>query len=247
MISGITIMGSGAVVMAIGSYFSGFLLICASNLVSILGLLVVRRALREKDLISSHDVGGYLLSVVGTMYAVTVGLVVVDSMNQFEEARLMTEQESNCLADMILLSYQLPVQDRQKIQDLTLKYIDEVIKDEWPAMNAGRHSLKARRAAISLIGEVSGFAPKSEKDIVIYDALVDLTCRFWDSRRTRTLAAMQGVPTLEWFVLISGGIITVVFTYFFKLKHLRVQAFMTALVSTTIAINRYLVVLLGYP
>ena len=48
-------------------------------------------------------VASYLLSVVGTLYAVTLGLIVVDSLGKFAEARMTTEGESNALADLILI------------------------------------------------------------------------------------------------------------------------------------------------
>jgi hypothetical protein len=48
----------------IDSYISGFFMISAATLVAILGLLIVRRALRTNNLISSHEVGGYLLAII---------------------------------------------------------------------------------------------------------------------------------------------------------------------------------------
>ena len=54
----------------IDTYLAGFFLIGASTALSVAGLLVVRKVLHSRNLISSHDVGGYLLSVVGTIYAV---------------------------------------------------------------------------------------------------------------------------------------------------------------------------------
>ena len=42
-----------------------------------------------------------------------------------------------------------------------------------------------------------------------------------DSRRMRLLAARARVPTLIWGVLIGGGVVTVLFTYFFGLKNQR--------------------------
>src|SRR5207237_1333196 len=83
---------------------------------SVVGLLAVRRVLRTWDLLECHDVGGYLLSVVGTLYAVILGLIVVDSMGKFQQARATVEQESNSLADIILLSNQLPRRERDEIR-----------------------------------------------------------------------------------------------------------------------------------
>jgi hypothetical protein len=233
--------------MKLDSYLSGFFLIGASTLVSIIGLLVVRRLLHSKNLISSHDVGGYLLSVVGTMYAVILGLIVVDAMGKFQEARQTTERESNALADLILLSNQLPPEQRTRVQTLALAYIDRVLEDEWPILDYGRFAPSARHAAIDLINCVSGFDPKTNKEQEIYAAEVEALCEFWNCRRTRINTAAHGLPALEWFVLIVGGVITISFTYFFKLEHLQIQIIMTVMVASMIALCLYLVLMFGYP
>src|SRR5437764_685782 len=69
----------------------------------------------------------------------------------------------------------------------------------------------------------------------------------WNNRRTRTVTAAQGVPALEWVVLIIGGAVTISFTYFFKLEHLKIQMVMTAMVAMIIALSLYLVLMFGYP
>ncbi len=70
---------------------------------------------------------------------------------------------------------------------------------------------------------------------------------FWNNRRIRVVFASHGIPFLEWFVLVAGGVITVTFTYFFRLDHLRIQVAMTSLVATIIALNLYLILMFGYP
>jgi hypothetical protein len=233
--------------MKIDSYLSGILLVTFSSALSILGLLGVRRVLRSKDLISCHDVGGYLLSVVGTMYGVILGLIVVDSMAKFQQARMTTEQEANSLADLVLLSGKLPPEVRDRIEALSLAYIELVIDEEWPLLDNGRHSPRARMAAIRLIDAVCQFEPRTESEKAIYAAELEAICDFWDSRRVRTVTAMHGVPLLQWIVLLIGAMVTVTFTYFFKIEHLKVQVMMTAMVSTIISLNLYLVLMFGYP
>src|SRR3954465_7836221 len=115
--------------MMIDSYLAGCLLVALSTALSIAGLLVARRVLHTQNLISSHDVGGYLLSVVGTTYAVILGLIVVDAMADFQMARETADRESNALADVVLLSNQLPREKRSEIQALALAYIDRVLED----------------------------------------------------------------------------------------------------------------------
>jgi hypothetical protein len=233
--------------MKVDSYLSGFFLVGASTLVSVVGLLVVRKVLHSKNLISSHDVGGYLLSVVGTTYAVILGLIVVDAMAKFQEARQTTERESNALADVVLLSNQLPSRQRARIHELAQAYVERVLEDEWPILDYGQFAPSARRAAIDLIDAVAAFEPQTPKEQEIYATELEALCEFWNSRRTRTNTAAHGVPTLEWVVLLVGAVITVSFTYFFKLEHLRIQMVMTALVAMIIALCLYLVLMFGYP
>jgi hypothetical protein len=233
--------------MKLDSYLSGFFLIGASTLVAVIGLLVVRRLLHTRNLISSHDVGGYLLSVVGTMYAVILGLIVVDAMGKFQEARQTTERESNALADIILLSNQLSPAQRTKVQTLALAYIDRVLEDEWPILDSGRFAPSARHAAIDLIDGVCGLDPQTGKEQEIYAAEMEAICEFWNCRRTRINTSAHGVPMLEWVVLLVGGVITVSFTYFFKLEHLPIQMIMTAMVAMIIALCLFLVLMFGYP
>jgi hypothetical protein len=59
--------------------------------------------------------------------------------------------------------------------------------------------------------------------------------------------ATHGLPRVEWFVLIIGGIVTVAFTYFFGVENQKVQMIMTCMVSLLISLNLYLVVLFGAP
>jgi hypothetical protein len=231
----------------IDSYISGFFMISATTLLSILGLLIVRKALHTKNLISSHDVGGYLLSVVGTTYAVILGLIVVEAMAKFQDARHTTEQESNALADVVLLSNHWPGEKRAQIRTLALAYIDRVLKDEWPILDYGQFAPSARRAAVDLIDAVCSFEPQTPKETELYASAVAACCEFWNSRRTRTNTALHGVPILEWVVLLVGGVITVSFTYFFKVEHLKIQVIMTAMVAMIIGLCIFLVLMFGYP
>ncbi len=233
--------------MKIDSYLTGFLLVSVTSVLAVIGLLVVRKVIQRTNLIGTHDVGGYLFSAVGTMYAVLLGLVVVESMAKFEEARQSTERESNALADIVLLANQYPKERREKIQKLALVYADRVAHDEWPLLDDGRYAPSARYAAIDLIALVCDYEPKTASEQTIYEAQVNTVCELWNNRRVRIVTAAHGVPHLEWVVLILGGLITIGFTYFFKLEHLKIQAIMTALVATIISLNLFLVLMFGYP
>jgi hypothetical protein len=114
--------------MKFDSYVAiGSILIFSVSLLSVLGLLVVRKYFDLDKLRSCHEVGGYLLSVVGTMYAVLLGLIVVDAMTKFQAAREIVEQEANSLADVFLLAESLPPEKCRKIRVVCNDYVKEIL------------------------------------------------------------------------------------------------------------------------
>jgi len=233
--------------MGIDSYPIGAILITSVVVLSMCGLLLVRRIFKQEDLCKCHEVGSFLLSIVGSMYAVLLGLVVVDSMNKFQQARNIVEQEANSLADVFMLADRFPSDKAKKVHELCNFYCNQLIVKGWPAMTHARTSEDARKAALKLIHEVSEFEPVTENQKAIYPLLMEETCQVWDNRRARTNIAQYGVPGIEWIVLIVGGVVTIVFTYFFGLEMVRVQMLMTGMVSLLIALNLYLIVLFGSP
>lgn len=231
----------------VDSSVSGLVLVVVANALAISGLLLSRRILRRHDLISTHEVGGFLLSVVGTMYAVILGLIVVDSLAKFQQGRQTTEQEANALTSIVLMANQFPAEARDRIQKNALEYADLVVDREWPLLDDGVFSHEAQDTALRLIESVTRFEPKTQREQSNYEEALDAAVVLWNSRRSRVVTASHGIPSPEWFVLVAGGIITVTFTYFFKLEHLRIQVVMTGLVATIIALNLYMVLGFGYP
>jgi hypothetical protein len=233
--------------MAIDSYGAGLLLVLLTVLLSVGGLLLFRKYLSKETLRESHEVAGYLLAVVGTMYAVLLGLVVVDAMNKFQEARVNVQNEANSLADVFLLSERFPEKNERKIKDLCLQYVNQVINIEWNDMDDGKQCPEAHKTGIALMRAVENCEPKTDGEQEVYQIAVQEVCQVWDYRRARIAACEYNVPPEEWLVLFIGAIVTIVFTYFFALKSTALQIVMTAMVSVLIALNMLLVLWFGYP
>ncbi len=229
------------------SIFGGALLVSAATGLSILGLLAARKMFDLQKLRESHEVGGYLLSVVGTLYAVLLGLIVVDAMAKFQTARTVTEEEANNLADVFVLAACLPKEMCNHIRQDCIDYTNQVIKSEWAKMDKGEVDVEARRIIVHLNVELSTFEPQTENQKAIYPLLLGAASDVWHTRRERTNFAIHGPPVVEWVSLVIGSIITVFFTYFFNSQHLKIQVVMTSMVALLISLNLYLFLLFSYP
>lgn len=96
---------------------TGLAIILGGVAASILLVLLARGLFTEDETRQARDITGNLLSVVGTLYAVLLGLIVVDVMVRFERAIDNVQEESNALADIFLLAARLPEPFRRDLQD----------------------------------------------------------------------------------------------------------------------------------
>jgi len=233
--------------MDLNSYLCGFLLVLASGLLAVLGLLATRKVMDFQKLVASHEVGGYLLTVVGTLDAVLLGLVVVDAMQQYQRAREVTEKEANNLVDVFILAAQLPKDRCTELRDKCSEYADQVINTEWQQMHGGDECPLSREKAIVLTKALLDFHPANDNERMIYPQMLEEGTQFWQNRNSRIGIAEKGVPAVEWLVLIVGAVTTIFFTYFFGMEDLRLQLIMTAMIGMLIALNLMLLLFFGYP
>jgi ABC-type branched-subunit amino acid transport system permease subunit len=105
----------------------------------------------------------------------------------------------------------------------------------------------ARSMALQLSKTLMDYEPKTQNQQIIYAQMVSDCSQFWQNRRDRINVATNGIPAVEWVTLIVGAVIAVFFTYFFGLQNLKLQIVMTAMITTLISLNLFLVLLFGYP
>jgi amino acid transporter len=229
------------------SYTFGTLLIVLFVLASVGGVFIVRKHPFLDRLRPYHDVSGNIFSVAGTLYAVLLGLVVVDAMQTFQTARLTVERESEALSNLFMMAHRLPEEQAHRIEKLCASYAREVSEQEWPLMTEGKVLETSRTLTRDLLQAIAGIEPDTDNLKAIYPVMLEQSVELRNQRRMRTSLATYDLPAIEWVVLCAGAVMTVVFTYLFRLDSLRVQVIMTGMIALLIALNLYLVVLFARP
>jgi ABC-type multidrug transport system fused ATPase/permease subunit len=211
------------------------------------GLWVVRHFVDHQTLMTHHDVSGYMLSIVGTLYAVVLGLIVVGSLTRFQQARLNVENEANTLHDIFHLAQGLPKDIQVKIRSDCRSYAGYVVNEEWQAMELGGQSENAHVVMSDFWNRITTLKPVDGGQGNVQSALLSQLDELGDCRHTRLLDAKPEFDPYIWAAIISGGVILIVFTYFFGVEKFAVQALMTGLVTIVLAINWIIIALFGYP
>jgi hypothetical protein len=213
------------------------------------GLWLVRRKVGHESLKLNHEVAAVMISVLGTLYAVVLGMVVVDALAHREIAQAMESNEANALATILHLVRTLPVPVRKPIMQAELEYCELAIDEEWPTTLS--HGTGAEKKTVQAYGKVwsetAGYEPKTSREQNIHASLLTCMTQLSDSRRYRIVTCKQGIPSLLWLVLITGGICTIGFTFFFGAENLKAQMIMTAIVTFMLCLNILLVFFYGRP
>jgi len=229
----------------------GSVIIGGSVLFSILGLLVSDR-LVEAELRRRHnDIAGFLIAVVGILYAVLLAFIAVTAWESYTKAEDAASNEANAVGNMFFDTAGVPEEAGMRYRQLLKDYVRHVIEVEWPAQHAGHTEEAIYRRGWMLIGDlnvlISHFEPKTQGQSNMHSALLQDLDHLYSSRRTRELAAQGHIPEVIWWIIFFGGILTVAFTYLFGPPSLKMHATMTAGVAASLALVIVLIVDFDYP
>ena len=227
--------------MSIDTYAAGTVLIGASAVAAVAGLILMRRFGYFRSLIISHEASGQYLSIVGTLYAVLLGLIVVDAMGRFQNAVTLVGDETQRAggADLPGRPDAGPAEGGHPPPGRRVRPPRH--RRGMAGHGAtGRHLPAARRSCLELMHVVRDWEPSTESEKAVYAEAVAAASDFWNARRLRIIACQRGIPPLEWCAVILGGMVTVGLTYFLVLDDLRIQVALTAMVAVLIALNIFL-------
>ena len=217
---------------------------------------VFRHAVRQYRarlivIIVALTIWGMLMPIIyatfGVIYAVLVAFMVIAVWETFARAEEMVSEEASSLISLYRDTAAFPEGERQAVREYLRAYARSVIADEWPAMQDGQPSPETEQAidAIWLGYRGLGLESRVEQAIVAesFKQLNDVG----EKRTHRLIASRETLPAIFWPVLVIGGVLCVVFTYFFHTPNVRAHAVMSGMLAALIAASLYLIVVFDRP
>lgn len=227
-------------------YWIGVPAIITTTMLILYAQVLVKRYVGDETIKNCHEVGGFYLAMVGTFYAVLLGLIVIDAMTRFQQAQRLVSVEASSLIKIYIDAERFP-EKKDKLEKIIEEYVQEVTEVEFPLMEKGEISTKARGLAFSMLQIVKSIEPTTENQKAIYPNLLTLTHEFLDSRRDRTRSNNFGEPAAEWVILIIGALITIAYTFFFTMESGVIHLIMRGMATLMILMSLYLILLFGSP
>lgn len=194
-----------------------------------------------------HGHAAVLHQVIGVLYAVTLGLIVVSVQGDYSDVEHAATAEASAVSDLYRHADGLQEPDRTRIKTLISQYITAVIDVEWPALERGGASDDTWVLADGLAREVSTFTPANHHDELILPTLLQDTQTLLDRRRERIFRGQQGLSRAIWAVICLGGAVTVLFACAFRLDGLMKHFLVTGALATIFGLMIFLILALDHP
>jgi Protein of unknown function (DUF4239) len=220
---------------------NGVLFVGASMIFSALGLLLVRRHLNIEWLKRQHEVASFFFLMIGTLYAVLIAFAIFVVWTQFQDAGTNLEHEANEVGDLSRMSMVMPEPLRSNIKRALLGYLNSVVDDEFPAMADGNDSPRTWQAVQKLWDVYNGIEPDNPRMQTYYAESIKQLNELSNSRRIRLFTSRGTVPPTLWYLLLGGGVMLIIFTYFFGHESVWSQAAMTAALAGVLAFSLFLI------
>jgi len=229
----------------------GLLVIGVWTGLSLLGLLIFHRLvdvhIRHKD----TETVGLTYAIVAVIYAVLIAFIVVDVFETFAKSDEIATAEANKLSSLMLDSAGLPAEMATAVRADIDKYIDLVVKSEWPSQRAGRLEGAVYEPGWAVLAhmdaQLAQFEPATMGQNVNKGEMLHGMNDLIKARRSRIIAAGEHLPSVVWQILLAAGVVAVGYTYLFGARSFGIHLAITGLIAATIALVFVLIITLDYP
>jgi Protein of unknown function (DUF4239) len=229
------------------TWFLALVVLAGLPLAAVLGCLSVRRRAPSLTNGEHNEVAGVVLSVLGGIYGIVLAFVIVVLWEQFQGAQSIVSEETNSLQQVLRDIQAFPPEDRRPIVQAVGEYAHAVVEDEWDLMSERKSSARTERAVAGMYAALIRYEPTSESTSTFF---AEASARIDDvvaSRLQRLRQSQYGLPAVLEILLVGGALMIIGCLYLFGTRDRRVHLVMTGAVSTLLAFNLLLALLMEYP
>lgn len=193
--------------------FAGLPIVVGAGLVAAGIALVLHRSIPDATRSEFREHSTQITGVVGTLFAITAGFLVVTTWNALGHASNNVTTEASALVDSYWYARTLPEPQKAELTTLLRNYTTVAVDEEWPLMSRDKTLSPAAWAKVDQIRLFLESMPPGEADDshanARYSQALSRVREVSDARRTRIGDAKTGVPPILWAALGLAGLLVV--------------------------------------
>ncbi|MFG2090359.1 MULTISPECIES: hypothetical protein [unclassified Spirillospora] len=192
-----------------------------------------------------NDVAGFLLAVIGVIYAVSAGFILIDQHENRSEAKDTARSEAVSVMAVAQAGQVMGEQAQRRITERALAY-ERAVVASWPP-GEGSTDVPAR-ALERLVAEIAALRPVGQaQEAFVWESTRELM-EVGTAHQSLHLEAREGyLDSMLWAAILISSAATLAFCLLFGLENARLHYLMVAGVAIVVAVNLFLMVQLSNP
>lgn len=193
----------------------------------------------------SNEVAGFFFGALSLIYSLILAFVIVAVWTNYDDLNKTIEKEADKLNSILAHSENLPENFRKPLVCALTAYCYQVIHKEWEMQKPEEPHHPS--AIPALRTTLLSLEPQTKAEENVYAVMDDDLSCISDLRRARLDHTRSRVPGLIWFILKAGSVMLVLFSYFFYTASENLKRLYIFFLSSSIAMNLFLVYTLDHP
>jgi hypothetical protein len=192
------------------TFLAGMVVVGGFVVVSLAIGIIVAKSTSQEVRTAHNDRAGFILAVIGVIYAVLLAFVAIGVWDRFQLAESRSYEEAGALATVYRDAGSFRSGDR--VRTTLRAYAQAIINDEWPRMQRGEKSHISSGLLEAADREVRALPVTSQRLADVHAQMLAAMDLALMDRETRLTIDTGGINMIMWIVLVVGAFLTVALT-----------------------------------
>ncbi|MEU6282828.1 hypothetical protein [Streptomyces sp. NPDC047028] len=214
----------------------------ACAVVVVITLVRHRTAAEDDDPSETPDVIEYMTMWIGVVYAIVLGLAIAGVWEARNAAQDHVQAEAQALHEISERVRVYPPAVRDHIRDDVDAYVSYVVTTEWKSMTDHERVTGHGTELLARVrADVTDYQPKNDFEAQAYQPVLDQMAAADQARNARADSTGATMPSVVWWGLITGALITVGMVFALQIRRTRRELILAGVFSATIAFMLFLI------
>lgn len=238
------------IIYEIPTWCLGLATVLSFVIVGVGGFLFTKNWIHDRCRLNrdTNEVVNAFFAGVGVLYGLLMGLVAVANWNNFDDVEEILSKEASAIAVLYSDISAMQEPQRSSMQVHLKSYLHEIVYKEWPMHALGKVPSGWTVLLAELHDEIAKYTPNTKNQKEFLMRSLDSYNQVLELRQRRIDAVEEDrVPEVFWYVILLGGVLSIVMTYFFHVSSSSMHIMMIGLYCTFLGLMVFLVAAVDNP
>jgi len=232
-------LSAGALALAMCAFFLS---------ITLIGIFLIHPLMRrlihgERQV---NDVVIFAAANYGLVYAVLLGLLTVATFQTTKDLQDHIAEEASSLSTMYHSAEDYPEPMRSDLRSELRDYTHYVIEKDWPAHQRGETPKGGDHRLQAIRDTLYSFEPETKTQEVLHGEIIRQFNALNVAREERLNAVSSSMPSVLWYVVIFGGVLTVMFLWMIHMDF-TTQIFLGGITAIFLGVMTFLIYAMDHP